>query len=433
MLIALVLMVLLLTGVPIYVALGLTSLIFFYTSGISMDILVRTLYSGVDQYALISVTGFLLVGSLFDKAGITDSLVRMVRRFMSSFKSGLAVVTIASCAIFAAVNGSGPATVATIGGIMIPAMIRSRYRPKFAGAVAASGGALGILIPPSNPFLMYGIIANQSIAALFAAGVIPGLLMAVALSFTSAIAVRYLPDFATVGGAEEQQTQAPLGWREALATLWDAKWAISAVFLLMGGIYLGFFTPIEAAEVTIAYAIFIGMVVTRTMTWRDLYKALADTLKLSGTLIILVAAGFVFARLLTIEGAPQAMGGLIGGLSNNPQVILLIIAAFLIFVGMWAETFSQIVVLVPIFLPVIMRLGIDPIQFGVVFVVCCEIGFLTPPFGANLFVAMKISGNSLEELSWSVLPFVLTYILVLILLIFVPDISLFLPRLLFGK
>jgi C4-dicarboxylate transporter DctM subunit len=168
------------------------------------------------------------------------------------------------------------------------------------------------------------------------------------------------------------------------------------------------------------------------MRLKDLYDALANTLKLSGTLIILVATGFVFARLLTMEGIPQALGESIGGISDHPQLILLIIMAFMIFIGTWAETFSQIIVLTPIFLPVITRLGIDPIHFGVLFVVCAEIGFLTPPFGANLFVAMKISNNTLEDISKASLPFILTYTVVLVILVFFPDLSLFLPRLLFG-
>jgi len=431
MLIALVLVVLLLAGLPIYVCLGLTSLLFFWTSGTSLHILVRTLYAGVDQYALIAVTGFLLVASLFEKAGITEALVTMVKRFMASFRSGLAVITIVSCAIFAAVTGSGPATVATIGGIMIPAMVRARYTPKFAGAVASSGGALGILIPPSNPFLMYGIIASQSIAALFAAGLIPGLLMAGALSLTSTILLKWFPGYSTQGQPEER-TYERMTLLAAFRVVWDARYAIFAIVLLLGGIYAGLFTPIEAAEVTIFYSLVIGLFVNKTMKLRDVYDALANTLRLSGTLIILVAAGFVFARLLTVEGIPQALGRSIEGVSENPVVILLIIMAFMIFIGTWAETFSQIIVLTPIFLPVVTRLGVDPIHFGVLFVVTAEIGFLTPPFGANLFVGMKIAKISLETISKSVLPYILTYVIVLVILVLFPEISLFLPRLLFG-
>jgi C4-dicarboxylate transporter DctM subunit len=433
MMIALVLVVLLLTGLPIYVCLGLTSLLFFLISGTSMHIMVRTLYSGVDQYALIAVTGFLLVASLFEKAGITEALITMVKRFMAGFQSGLAVITIVSCAIFAAVTGSGPATVATIGGIMIPAMIRAKYTPKFAGAVASSGGALGILIPPSNPFLMYGIIANQSIAALFAAGIVPGLLMAVALSITSAILLRWFPNYSMHGKREEEQAYEKMTLLVALKVIWQAKWALFAIILLLGGIYAGLFTPIEAAEVTIFYSLIVGLFINRTMNLKDVYAALANTLRLSGTLIILVATGFVFARLLTLEGIPQALGRSVAGVSTNPVLILLIIMFFMVFIGTWAETFSQIIVLTPIFLPVVMKLGVDPIHFGVLFVVTAEIGFLTPPFGANLFVGMKIANISLEAISKSVLPYVITYIIVLVILVLVPEISLFLPRLIFGK
>lgn len=430
--IAIVLVVLLLIGLPIYVCLGLTALIFFYTGGTVLHTLVSSLYYGVDQYALIAVTGFLMVASLFEQAGITEALVKMVKRFMASFKSGLAVITIVTCAIFAAVTGSGPATVATIGGLMIPAMIQANYTRKFAGAVASSGGALGILIPPSNPFLMYGIIASQSIAALFLAGIVPGLIMAAALSATSALLLRRFPKYATTGVQEEKEVYEKMTFRIAARTIWEAKWALFAIILLLGGIYAGFFTPIEAAEVTIFYSIVIGMFVTKKMKLKDLYTALKNTLRLSGTLIILVAAGFAFARLLTLEGIPQALGRSVAGMSENPKIILLIIMAFMIFIGTWAETFSQIIILTPIFLPVVMGLGVDPIHFGVLFVVTAEIGFLTPPFGANLFVGMKIAGISLEDISKSVLPFVLTYIIVLIILVFFPEISLFLPRLVFG-
>ncbi len=432
MLIALTLVALLLTGLPIYVALTLTSLLFFWLHHLPMHILVRTLYAGVDQYPLIAVTGFLLVASLFDKAGITDDLVTMVKRFMAFSRSGLAVVTIVACAVFAAVTGSGPATVATIGGVMIPAMIRAKYTPQFAGAVASSGGALGILIPPSNPFIMYGVIASQSIGALFVAGLIPGLLMAAALGLTSVILLRWFPRQASAGTEDvpDARTLAP---REVLGVLWDARWALGAIVLLLGGIYAGFFTPIEAAEVTIFYSLVVGLLVRRRMTLRDVYVALTTTLRLSGTLIILVAAAFVFARLLTIEGIPQALGHSITTLSDNRLVILFIIMAFMLFVGTWAETFSQIVILTPIFLPIVTSLGIDPIHFGVLFVVTAEIGFLTPPFGANLFVGMKIADVSLEAISRSVLPFILTYVVVLVILVLVPDISLFLPHLLFGR
>jgi len=281
---------------------------------------------------------------------------------------------------------------------------------------------------------MYGIIANQSIAALFAAGILPGLLMAVALSITSSMLLRWFPSYSMHGKREdEKQVYEKLTLQVALKAIWEAKWALFAIIMLLGGIYAGLFTPIEAAEVTIFYSLIVGLFINRTMKLKDVYAALANTLKLSGTLIILVATGFVFARLLTLEGIPQALGRSVAGVSTNPVLILLIIMFFMVFIGTWAETFSQIIVLTPIFLPVVMKLGVDPIHFGVLFVVTAEIGFLTPPFGANLFVGMKIANISLETISKSVLPYIITYIIVLVILVLFPEISLFLPRLLFGK
>jgi len=246
---------------------------------------------------------------------------------------------------------------------------------------------------------------------------------------TSALLLRWFPKYASLG--EEEREYQKMTFFDAIKAIWDAKWALIAILMLLGGIYAGFFTPIEAAEVTIFYSLIVGLFINRTMKLKDIYEALVNTLRLTGTLLILVAAGFVFARLLTIEGIPQALGHSVAGLSSNPIVILLIIMAFMMFIGTWAETFSQIIILAPIFLPVVTELGVDPIHFGVLFVVCAEIGFLTPPMGANIFVAMKIANVSLETISKSVLPFILTYIIVLVLLVIFPEISLFLPRLIF--
>ena len=422
-----ILIIFLLSGLPIYVCLGLVAMIFMWKSGISMHMLVKSFYSGADQYPLIAVTGFILVGYLFEKSGITEKLINLVKKFMRSFAAGLAVITIVACAIFAAVTGSGPATVAAIGGIMIPSMIRSGYSNRFAGSVAVSGGALGILIPPSNPFLMYGIIASQSIAALFLAGVVPGIIMTIALSLTASVLVK------RSGVTVNKKELKKLTFHETLSAIWDAKWALLAIVMLLGGIYAGFFTPIEAAEVTIFYTLIVGLFITRKMKLKDIYEALAQTLKLSGTLIILVAAGTAFARLLTINQVPQKIGMSLSGVSDNPITILLIIMGLMIFIGTWCETFSQIIVLTPIFLPVVTALGVDPIHFGVLFVVTAEIGFLTPPFGANLFVGMKIADLSLEDISKATLPFIFTYILVLIILVLFPKLSLFLPELVFGR
>ena len=433
MLLTITMVILLLTGMPIYVALGLTTMIFMIQGGMDPALVAKAMYAGADQYPLIAVTGFILVGNLFEKAGITSEVINLAYSFMGRSKLGLAIITIVSCAIFAAVSGSGPATVATIGGLMIPAMIRAGYPASFAGAVSAAGGGLGVLIPPSNPFLMYGIIAREPIAALFISGVVPGILLAVALSITSSILTKRIGS--GISKDDEQETAASQPkWNVFYISkaLYGSKWALLAIFTLLGGIYLGFFTPIEAAQVTAFYTIIIGLFVTRKMVVRDIWEALVKTMSMSGTLLILVAIATAFGRLITMYQIPEAMGNALSELTTNPEIMLLIICAILLFVGTWAETFSMIVVLTPVFLPIVVNLGIDPIHFGVLFVVSCVIGFLTPPFGCNLFVAVQLTGLRLEAIFKAVLPFLLTYIIVLILLIYFPSLSTFLPRLFYG-
>ncbi|MCL2000012.1 MAG: TRAP transporter large permease subunit [Planctomycetes bacterium] len=434
MILAGVMIVFLLMGMPIYVALGLTTMIFMIHGGMDAALVAKALYSGADQYPLIAVTGFILVGNLFEKAGITSEVINLAHSLMGKSKSGLAVITVVSCAIFAAVSGSGPATVATIGGLMIPAMIRAGYPAGFAGAVSASAGALGVLIPPSNPFLMYGIIARESIAALFISGVIPGLLMAGALSITAALVTRrHAPAIGEHDAEPVEKTEREEGiFIFILKSLYGSKWALLAIFTLLGGIYLGIFTPIEAAEVTVFYTVVVGLFITRTMRVGDIWAALIKTMAMSGTLLILVAIATAFGRLITMYQLPDAMGKTLSEVTGNPQLMLLIISAILIFVGTWAETFSMIVVLTPVFLPIVQKLGVDPIHFGVIFVICSQIGFLTPPFGCNLFVAVQLTGLRLEVIFKAVLPFVLTYVVVLALLIYFPVISTFLPRLIYG-
>lgn len=429
------LVVCLLLGFPIYLCLGLTALIFFAVNDLPLNFVIKSWYSGVDQYALVAVSGFLLVGYLFEESGITDDLISVVRRMMGSFRAGLAVITIISCTIFAAIIGSGPAAVATVGGIMIPAMVRAGYSRSFASATAASGGALGILIPPSNPFLIYGIVAGLSIADLFAAGVVPGLMMSAALSVTSMIVLRR--KWATSTGSDPVFGHSPAADAESSADpgerpgVWRAKWALMAIVLLLGGIYSGLFTPIESAEVTIFYALFIGVFVKRTLNFAKVWSVLRRTLLMTGTLVILVASASGFGRLLTIMNIPQSIAASIASVSNEPMVILLIILALLIFIGTWAETLSMVIVLTPIFLPIVKALGINPIHFGVLFVVVAEIGFLTPPFGANLFVGMKIGKIRLEQISLAALPYLFAYLVILVILAFFPGISLWLPGLLF--
>jgi len=411
-------------GVPIIATIGLATLVpILLEGGIPLTMVVQTLYTGVDQFPLIAVTGFILAGALMGASGITDRIVAVASSLVGGATGGLAIVTIIACTFFAAISGSGPATVAAIGGIMLPGMVRSGYGRAFGAAVIASGGTLGILIPPSNPMIIYGVVSNSSITRLFMAGFVPGLMIAFLMMLAAWTMSRRLG----YRGAGEPVTL--LGIARAA---WHGKFALAAPVIILGGIYGGVFTPVEASAVAVFYAFFVGLLIYRTLTLAAFIGALRETALVTGTVIVIVGVALSFGRLLTLYRIPVIVAEGLTAVSDDPTVILFLIAIFLIVIGTFMETLAQIIILTPVFMPLVRELGIDPIHFGVIFVVCCEIGFLTPPLGANLYVAMKQADVTLDQVSLAVIPFLLALIGGLTLIILVPQISLFLPGLLMG-
>ena len=415
----------LILGLPILATIGMATIVpLLLDGGIPISMVIQTLYTGVDQFPLIAVTGFILAGALMGACGITDRIIEVASSIAGNVTGGLAIVTILACMFFAAISGSGPATVAAIGGIMLPGMFRRGYGRDFGGAVAASGGTLGILIPPSNPMIIYGVVASTSITQLFMAGLIPGLFIGF-LMIGAAYVVSRRRGY--VGSGE------PLSVRRVLRAIYRGKWALMAPVIILGGIYAGIFTPVEASAVAVFYALFIGTVVYRTLTWKSFFACLRTTALTSGTVIVIVGIALSFGRLLTIYRIPVIVAESLGGISSDPIVVLFLIAGFLIIIGTFMETLAQIIILTPVFLPLVKSLGVDPIHFGVIFVICCEIGFLTPPLGANLYVAMKQADIRLEAVSKAVLPFLAVLLGGLVPIILFPQISLFLPNLLMGR
>lgn len=412
----------LIIGVPIMATIGMATLVPILLEGkVPLTLIPQVLYTGVDQFPLIAVSGFILAGALMEASEITDRIIEVARNVVGSFTGGLAAVTILSCAIFAALSGSGPATTAAIGSLAIPMMTRFNYDRNFAAGVCASGGALGILIPPSNPMIIYGVIANVSVAKMFMAGFVPGIFVTVVLILTAVLVAKRCGYTGTGEG---------FSGKKALAAIWHGRWALLAPLIILGGIYGGVFTPTEAAEVAVIYAFFVGTVIYKKLTPAKIYKALVDASLMTGTVIVIVGIAVAFGRLLTLYQIPQTVALAIQRISSNPHVVLLLISALLLFIGTWMETLSQVIVLTPIFLPLVQSLGVDPIHFGIIFVLWCEIGFLTPPLGANLYVATKLADVSLEGVSKGVLPFVIAYILCVLVIIFFPQITLWLPKLL---
>ena len=420
LILAIVFPLMLIGGIPIYAALGITGLAVSYVTDAPLVFASQNVLNGLDKFALLAIPAFILAGNIMEKGGITRDIISIFRHAFGHIAGSLGLVTIFSCMFFAAISGSGPGTVAAIGAIMIPAMIRYGYPPAYAASVSATGGTLGVMIPPSNPLIIYGIIANVSIADLFAAGMLPGVMTAFMLAGVAYILARRM------GAVMEADTDAPRTsiWR----LMWKAKFALALPVLILGGIYSGIFTPVEAAVCAVVYALVVSVVVYRELTWATLMEAFDSAIKLGGALMIIVACSTVFATVITLERIPQSVLETFGGVTESAIIILLIICVFLIVIGTFMETISAIIILAPILVPLVVSFGVDPVHFGIILIVTIEIAFLTPPLGVNLFVASQIANIKFEKVAVAILPFVFTLIVSMLLVIFFPQISLWLPE-----
>lgn len=414
--------VFLLIGVPVGISIGLAAVISMTMVNLPMSYLVQTAYSAVDEFTIIAVPMFILAGTLMEKGGLTERLIGFSRAIVGPAPGGLATVTIVACTFFAAISGSGPATTAAIGSIMIPAMIKDGYDRGFSAAITSSAGGIGVVIPPSIPMIIYGITSETSISALFVAGVIPGLLLAAALFVTSALISRRR------GYSSEAAGRRSL--RAIGSAAWEAKWALFAPVLILGGIYGGIFTVTEASVVAVLYALLVGVFIYREIDLSNFTDGVIYATRITGTVMLVLVTGRIIGRLLSILQIPQLVSGFLIDAVSNPGVLILMVLLLLIFIGMWMETLTQIIILTPLLLPVVTNVGIDPIQFGIIFVIACEIGYSTPPLGVNLFVASEIGRTSVERVSRASVPFLAAEISVMVLVAFVPGLTLWLPRLL---
>jgi len=411
-----VLIIMLILGVPIAFSLGIATLCGLLATGMPLIYLAETAFSGPDIFPLMAIPGFILAGKLMEKSGITRDIIEVMRELVGNFPGGLAIVTIFSCMFFSAITGSGPATVAAIGSIMIPAMRELGYPEDFAAAVSSTGGTLGILIPPSNPMIMYGVSANVSIAALFISGFLPGVILSIVLSITC-----YLIGLKKGYRATGER----FSFYRIIKRVYDGKWALFTPVIVLGGIYAGYVTPTEGSMVAVLYALFIGVIIYRSLSFGDIYESLISTALMTGAILIIMGPACAFGKILTIYEIPSKIAEFILSISKNWIIIFLLINLFLIFVGTFMETLATIVLLTPILLPALESVGVDPIHFGILFVVCSEVGFLTPPLGVNLYVASALTGLTIEKIARSVLVFIAVMGLVIIFYTLVPKISLF--------
>ncbi len=432
-------LVLLLIGAPITVALGIAALASFMYLGEDPIKFVQIAFTSVGSFPLMALPAFILAGALMEAAGISKRLVALAESFAGPFTGGIGAATIFACLFFGAISGSGPATTAAVGLLMIPAMIKNGYDRSYASAVTASGGSLGIIIPPSIPMVIFGIAAlglqappeavekfgvfkSVSIPKLFVAGVFPGLLMAGSLLIMNYIICRKRG----YHGADEGWSMSTIG--TALAR---GFWSLLAPIVILGGIYTGYFTPTEAAIVAIFYTLFVGVVIHRELKWEALSHCLTTTTWLTGRVLLILFTATVFGRLLVENRIPAIIAEGMLSATDNLYILWAIIILFLLFVGMFMETLATILILTPVLLPIGYNLGIDPTHFGIVVVCALAVGFQTPPLGENIFIASGVSNATIEEIFTRILPFTLVNIIAIFLIAFFPQLTLWLPSL-FG-
>lgn len=428
-------LLLLVLGAPITVALGGAGMAAYVVLDKDPIALVQIAFNSVGSFPLMALPAFVLAGALMEGAGISKRLVDIAESLAGPVTGGLGVATVLACLFFGAISGSGPATTAAVGMLMIPAMARRRYDRAYASAVTASSGGLGIIIPPSIPMVIFGIaalgmvpppeavakygnFASLSIPKLFMAGVVPGLVMAAALVLMN----YFISRRCGYRGLSER-------WRgdEIRSAVRRGAWAIAAPVIILGGIYTGLFTPTESAIVAIFYTLFVGFAVHRELSFAGMLAALRTTTWITGRVLLILFTAVAFGRLLVEQRIPAQIAESMLAMTSNTYVIWTLVILFLLFVGMFMETLAAILILTPVLLPIMYMTGADPTHVGIVVICTMSIGFMTPPLGENLFVASGISGEAVEKIVVRVLPFVAVSVVAVFLIAFFPKLSLWLP------
>jgi tripartite ATP-independent transporter DctM subunit len=409
-------------SVPIAFALGLAALPYFFQRGLPLIAIPQVIFDSLDSFVLLAVPLYVLAGRLMMMGGVARRLVEFAVSLVGVLRGGLAAATVLTSMLFATISGSSAATAAAIGSTLIPEMEKKNYPRPFAAAVVASSGELGVIIPPSVPMVIYAVITGLSITDLFIAGILPGLM--IGFSLILAIVV-----VSSIKGYGQRESVSLKGYALGIgAATKRASLSLMMPFIILGGIYGGVFTPTEAAVVAVAYALFLGCFIYREIPFRELPKIFAESAFTSAVVMVIVGFAFVFAYAMALMQAPQQIASAIRGVSSNPMVFLLLVNLFLFVVGMFMETFAALIILAPVLAPVAQQLGIDPVHFGLIMIVNLAIGMVTPPVGVNLFVACGIANVTMEELMRPLLVFLGVLIANMLLITYVPWLSLALIR-----
>lgn len=408
--------------VPIGFSLGIASLAYiFATDQLTLGFVARNMVTGTDSFPIMAIPFFVFAGELMGGGGISKRLLDVANVFFGRIRGGLAIVTVVVCMFFAAISGSGPATVAAVGGMVVPTMLEKGYDKKFVLALIAAAGSIGVIIPPSIPMVVYSVTVNSSVSSLFLAGFIPGILIGLVL-------IVYSYFYARKAGYKGDTEPFSIG--RALREVWRGKWALLSPVIILGGIYGGIFTPTEAAAVSVIYSLIIGLFVHKELNFKQMLDVTKRSCETTATILVVIGCATGFSKVLTLGRIPTTVATLLTTMTDSKVLILLLINLLLLLVGCFMETVCAIMILAPILFPVVTALGVDPIHFGIIMVTNLAIGFITPPLGVNLFVASRVGETTLDVVIRGIIPFLVLMIATLMLITYVPAISMFLPNLL---
>ncbi|WHX40338.1 TRAP transporter large permease [Mesobacillus sp. AQ2] len=401
-------------SVPIAVSIGLASAIaLWWDGGTPLIVLVQRSFTSIDSFPLMAIPFFILAGTLMEFGGISKRLINLANAITGHLPGGLAIVTVVTAMFFSAISGSSAATTAALGSMLIPGMIRRGYDPKFAGATQAVAGELGVIIPPSIPMILYGVTASVSIGDLFLAGFVPGILIGFALIVTVYV----------LSKKHNYVREPRKSFRKILVAIKEAFFALLMPVIILGGIYGGIFTPTEAAGIAVGYAFVVGVLVYKEIKLKELAKIFTQSAVTTATIMFIISSAGLFGWIMTRANVPQLVAEFFINISENPIIFLLLVNLFLIIVGMFMETNASIIILAPLLLPVATQLGIDPVHFGIIMIVNLALGMCTPPLGVNLFISSQIAKIRLDQISRGMLPYYGVLLITLMLLTFIPALS----------
>jgi C4-dicarboxylate transporter DctM subunit len=422
------LFLLLALGAPIATAMGLSSLIYLVLNRINPIAVIQTLFSGIDQAAYLAVPFFILAGDLMNSGGIARRIVNMARRLVGNIHGGMGIVAIIACMFFAAISGSGIATAAAIGGVMYAGLLRSGYSRGFSAIVIAAASPIGIIIPPSIAFIIYAVLARVSIADLYKVGFPAGIIVGISLivpTFFISKARAYKNRAAKIASGEIVLEDVPSldeGTSISLPrTIWESLLALGTPFVIVGGVFAGIFTPTESAVVAVVYSLIIGIFVYREIKPKDLIRIFKQSAKGTAGLMIIMASASLFAYVMVLARIPQNVFAVVENFKGGITAVMLIINGIVLVAGMFMESGSIQYIAVPILLPIVMAMGMDPVHFGIVLVVNLAIGMLTPPFGITLFTSAKVFKSNIQDISRESLPFLISLIIALFLITYFPQ------------